>query len=98
MHKKVLIVLENDQIIEQIPCDGTNYSDQRKLEKETKKRYAGRKVVCRFGYVGVSEELFNKTKELLEKSFEEHPEIGEMFIKERPEFTHLGYNIKKKYK
>jgi hypothetical protein len=89
---------ENDHIIEQIPCDGTNSTQQRHLEKETKKRYAGQKVTIRCGYVGVSEELYERTKALLAASFEAHPEIGHMFEKERPEFRHLGYNIKKKYK
>jgi len=98
-HKKVLVVIdENDQIIEQIPCDGTNSTQQRQLEKETKKIYVGRKVTVRCGYVGVSKELFDKTKELLADIFEKYPQMGEMFVKERPEFTHLGYNIKKEFK
>jgi hypothetical protein len=98
-HKKVLVVLdENDQVIEQIPCDGTNYTQQRKLEKETKAKYGNRKVTVRVGYLGVSEELFNRTKKLLEETFEKYPEMGKMFVKERPEFKHLGYNINKEYK
>jgi hypothetical protein len=97
--RKVLVVIdEQDEIIEQIPCDGTNFSQQRELEKETRKRYGNRKVKLRVGYVGVSKELFDRTKKLLDETFEKYPEIGEAFVKERPEFIHLGYNINKKYK
>lgn len=93
MHQKILIVLdENDQIIEQIPCDGTNSSQQRQLEKETKKRYSGQKVVIRCGYKGVSEELYQKTKALLEK----YSDVCKIFEKDRPEFKHLGYNMRNK--
>jgi hypothetical protein len=98
MPNKVLVVFdENDHVIEQIPCNGTNSTQQRKLEKETKARYGDRKVTIKVGYVNVSEELFNSTKKLLEETFEKYPEMGEMFVKEHPEFLRLGYNIRKKY-
>jgi len=98
--KVILVIDENDEIIEKIPADGTNSTQQRELEKATKKRYtdAGQKVKIRCGYVGVSQELFERTKKLLEESFEKYPEMGHMFVKDRPEFVHLGYEIKKKYK
>lgn len=99
MPDKVLIVLDmQDNIIEQIPCNGTNSSEQRQLVKEAQKRYAdmGQKVVCRVGYVNVPQELYESTKKILQESFEKHPEMGEMFEKDRPEFRHLGYHINKK--
>lgn len=98
MPQKILIVLnEQDQVIEQIPCNGTNSSQQRQLEKETKKRYA-EKVKIRCVYTGVSEELFERTKALLEDSFKAYPEMGEVFVKDLLGGKYLGYNIKKKYK
>lgn len=98
-HRKVIVVIdEHDNIIEQIDADGTNFSQQRELEKATRKRYEGRKVKIRVGYLGVSQELFDKTQKLLQETFEKYPEMGECFVKERPEFKHLGYNINKKYK
>jgi hypothetical protein len=99
MPTKILIVIdENDHIIEQIPCDGTNSTQQRKLEKETRERYNGQRVKVRCGYKDVPVELVEKTKKLLEEINVKYPGMMEVFSKERPEFTHLGYNIDKKYK
>ena len=91
--KTLVVIDENDQIVEQIPCQGTNSTQQRALEKETKKRYAWKKVTIRVGYLGVSEEVFERTKKFMQEILAAHP-IGEVFVKDRPEFKHLGYNMK----
>lgn len=84
---------ENDAIIERIPV--TNWQHARALEKELKEKYKGRNVRIKDGYVGVSEELYNSTKKLLEDLQEKYPETMQMFEKDRAEFKHLGYDMKK---
>jgi hypothetical protein len=91
----MLVVDEQDQIIEKIPIVG-GWQAARTLEKELKQKYQGRKVHIRDGYVGVDESLFESTKALLLKCQQEHPEMfEEVFDKDRPEFRHLGYKLKK---
>lgn len=98
--KVILVTDEQDQIIEKIDANGTNSTEQRNLEKATKKRYAdkGVKVKIRTGYINVPQELYERTKHLLQDTFEKYPEMGKMFEKDRPEFKHLGYDINKEYK
>lgn len=101
MAEKVIFVIdEHDEIIEKVPAQGTNSTQQRELEKATKKRYEdmGMKVKIRCAYMGVDPALYESTKKLLQESFEKHPEMGHMFEKVRPDGIHLGYEIKPEFK
>lgn len=97
----IMVVIEDERVIEKIEIPptatgATDWQGARKLEKELKQKYAGRNVHIRDGYLGVSEELFNSTKAFLEQCQSDHPELfEEVFDKERPEFRHLGYKLKK---
>jgi hypothetical protein len=83
---------ENDAIIERIPV--TNWQHARALQKELKRKYVGRNVRIKDGYIGVSEELYNSTKKLLDELDEKYPGLMTVFEKDRPEFKHLGYDMK----
>lgn len=98
--KVILVIDEHDEIIEKVPANGTNSTQQRELEKATKKRYAdkGIQVKIRCAYMGVSPELHERTKALLKDTFEKYPEMGHWFEKERPDGIHLGYEIKPEFK
>lgn len=98
--KVILVIDEHDEIIEKVSATGTNSTQQRELEKATKKRYTdqGIQVKIRTGYVGISQEQYEATKKILQESFEKYPEMGHMFEKDRPEFRHLGYEIKPEFK
>ena len=93
--KHVMCVFENDKVIEQVPVN--NWQHARKLQKELEKKYKDQKrtVRVRDGYIGVSEELFNKTKALLDDIANQYPDVLKPFVKDYPEFRHLGYDLKK---
>ena len=88
----LVVIDENDNIIERIPAD---HKTDRKLMKETKKRYEGRNCKFKLGNL-VTEEQFNEVKALLEKINKDHPGLlKEITDKNRPEFRHLGYELNK---
>lgn len=83
---------ENDAIIERFHI-ANGWQQARKLTKELKRKYKGRNVTIKDGYLGVSEELFNSTKALLERISEKYPNMAKVYVKDHPEFKHLGYDI-----
>jgi disulfide oxidoreductase YuzD len=89
--KRIIVINQEDEIVAQIPAPSV-YSACQRLLKETRRKYPGMK--CRVGYIGVSKELFDETKKLLEEINTKYPSMfKELVVKERPEFTHLGYEL-----
>ncbi len=99
-NKVILVIDEHDKIIEKVDANGTNSTQQRDLEKATKKRYTdkGINVKIRCAYLDVDPSLYESTKKLLQESFEKYPQMGHMFEKVRPDGIHLGYEINPEFK
>ena len=94
MYLLVVIDTNTNEIIEKIPAD---HKTDKELFEETRKRYIGKDVKLKFGNI-VSEEMFQKTKTLLEDIAKDYPDLMTISVDEHPEFTRLGYEINKKYK
>lgn len=90
----LIVIDEKDQIVEKISVDHNN--DKKKLS-EAKERYKGKNYTFKLGNI-VSEEQFKEVKKLLLNLQQQFPDLlDKVTDKNRPEFRHLGYEIKKRF-
>ena len=84
----LLIVLDkDDNIVAQIPAD---HKTDKELLRKTKLQYPD--CVYKFGNI-VTQEQFEETKQLLNRIFNDYPDLGKSFVKDYPEMIRLGYEI-----